>query len=153
MNPPPSAKENRQARKYWFEFEREVIAPPIQERLAQGAKNGAFRQGRENRANAEKRAPEKQFISPRQTEQVMNRALSRPCSSDEFHPGQTMKTHTPRSRPNKARHSRHCMTTIARANLHAVSQSPMFARGFQPMLLKRPPHLSPAWKNQREEQI
>ena len=27
MNPPPSAKENRQARKYWFEFEREVIAP------------------------------------------------------------------------------------------------------------------------------
>ncbi len=27
MNPPPSAKENRQAKKYWLEFEREVIAP------------------------------------------------------------------------------------------------------------------------------
>nr|WP_314540442.1 hypothetical protein [uncultured Ottowia sp.] len=42
MNPPisPPAKENRQAKKYWLEFEREVIAPPIQRRLAQGAKNG-----------------------------------------------------------------------------------------------------------------
>jgi len=76
----PSAKENRQAKKYWLEFEREVIAPQSKGTLPKAQKwwtrNSAFRQDRKNRANAEKRAPEKQFISPRQTEQAMNRALS-----------------------------------------------------------------------------
>lgn len=147
-----SARKRKPAgKKHWLEFEREVIAPPIQRRLAQGAKNGAFRQGWKNRANAERRAPEKQFISPRQTEQVMNRALSRPCSSDEFHPGQTMKTHTPRSRPNKARHSRHCHDCNRRVNLHAANQSPMFACALQPLRPKSP--VSPARLTQKKEQI
>ncbi len=38
MNPPPSAKENRQARKYWFEFEREVIAPQSRSALPKAQK-------------------------------------------------------------------------------------------------------------------
>ena len=151
----PSAKENRQAKNIGWSLNARLLhsnpGAPCPRRKKWRTRNSAFGQGRKNRANAEKRAPEKQFISPRQTEQVMNRALSRPCSSDEFHPGQTMKTHTPRSRPNKARHSRHCHDCNRRVDLHAANQSPMFACALQPLCPKSP--VSPARLTQKKEQI